>query len=111
MEKVVLFLRLSPYLAFLFWGVYAILEVIFPSLRDPDFNRWEIDADSGAYVEIAGWKKALTPPRVLARGHMSDRAACTVALVAGIIFILVAIFGIRHTSGFPTFFPDVFGSF
>jgi hypothetical protein len=53
-------------------------------------------------------EKMLTPPHVLAQGHMSDSAACAVALVVGVIFVLIAMFGIRHVSGFPEFFPDLF---
>ena len=48
------------------------------------------------------------PPRVVAQGYMSDGAACAVALIAGVLFILIATFGIRHVSGFPAFFPDLF---
>jgi len=102
-----LFFRLLPYLAFLYAGIVSVLEVLFLSLRDPDFNRWEAD-EGGSYIRILGWKKMLTPPRVLAQGYMSDSAACAVALVVGVICILIAIFGIRHVSGFPEFFPDLF---
>src|SRR6185437_3094554 len=101
-----LLFRLLPYLAFLYVGIVWILEVLFPSLRDPDFNRWEVDEGGGSYIKILGWKKMLTPPRVLAQGYMPDSAACAVVLVVGIICILIAIFGIRHVSGFPQFFPD-----
>jgi len=103
-----LFFKLLPYLAFLYVGIHSILEVLFPSLRDPDFKRWEIDGGSSSYVQILGWKKMLTPPRVLAQGYMSDRAACAVALAVGVISVLIAMFGIRHVSGFPSFFPDLF---
>jgi hypothetical protein len=108
MERLTLFFKLLPYLAVLFGGIVSILEVIFPSLRDPDFNRWEVDEGSGSYIQILGWKKMLTPPRVLAQGYMSDSAACAVALVVGTILLLIAILGIRHVSGFPPFFPDLF---
>jgi hypothetical protein len=103
-----LFFKLLPYLAFLYVGIHSILEVLFPSLRDPDFNRWEVDGGAGSYVQILGWKRMLTPPRVLAQGYMSDRAACAVALAVGAISVLIAMFGIRHVSGFPNFFPDLF---
>ena len=109
MEKLTLFFKLLPFLAFLYWGVFAILEVFFPSLRDPDFNRWEIDEGTGSYIQILGWKKMLTPPRVVAQGYMSDRAACAVAFIAGVVCISIAMFGIRHVTGFPEFFPDFFG--
>src|SRR4030095_13951054 len=109
MEKLPLFFRLLPYLAFLYAGIVSILEVLFPSLRDPDFNRWEVDEAGGSYIQILGWKKILTPPRVLAQGHMSDNAACAIALAAGVVFVLIAVFGIRYVSGFPEFFPDLFG--
>ena len=109
MEKLTSFFRLLPYLAFLYGGIVSILEVVFPSLRDPDFNRWEVDEGSGSYIQILGWKKMLTPPRILAQGYMSDGAACAVALVVGIIFVSIAMLGIRHVSGFPEFFPDLFG--
>jgi hypothetical protein len=108
MEKLALFFRLLPYLAFLYGGTVSILEVIFPSLRDPDFNRWEVDESSSSNIQILGWRKMLTTPRILAQGYMSDGAACAVALVVGVIFVLIAMFGIRHVSGFPEFFPDVF---
>jgi hypothetical protein len=104
-----LFFRLFPYLALLYGGVVSVLEVLIPSLRGPDFNRWEVDEGAGSYVQILGWRKMLRPPRVVAQGYMSDRAACAVALVAGTIFILIALFGIRHVSGFPETFPDMFG--
>jgi|SRR5579872_1776431 len=102
-----LLLRLLPYLAFLYAGIVSILEVLFPFLRDPDFNRWEVD-EGGSYIKTLGWKKMLTPPRVLAQGYMPDSAACAIALVVGTICILIAIFGIRHVSGFPQFIPDLF---
>jgi hypothetical protein len=108
MEMVSIFFKLLPYLAFLYAGIVSILEVLFPSLRDPDFNRWEVDEGSGSYIQILGWKKMLTPPRVLAEGYMSDGAACAVALVVGVICVLIAMLGIRHVSGFPEFFPDLF---
>jgi hypothetical protein len=108
MGKLTLFFRLLPYLAFLYWGTVSVLEVLFPSLRDPDFNRWEVDESGRSYIQIMGWKKMLTPPRVLAQGYMSDRSACAVALVAGVIFIFIAMFGIRHISGLPALLPDLF---
>jgi len=106
-----LLIKLIPFLVLLYHGVFSILEVLFPSIRDPNFNNWEVDDDSGASVRILGWRKVLTPPRVLAKGRMSDGAACAVALVVGFIFILVATFGIRHVSGYPEFIPDLFGRF
>jgi hypothetical protein len=108
MEAAILLVRLFPYLAFLSGGIFSILEVIFPSLRTSNFNRWEIDEDSGSYIQIMGWRKMLQPPRVIAQGYMSDSAACTVALVVGVFCILIATLGIRHVSGFPQFFPDLF---
>jgi hypothetical protein len=102
------FFSLLPYLALLGVGIFWILEVLFSSIRDPDFNHWEIDEDGGSYVQVLGWKKVLTPPRVIAQGYMSDRTACKVALVLGIICISIAIFGIRHVSGIPGFIPDLF---
>jgi len=104
------FLRLLPCLVFLYVGIDSILEVLFPSLRDPDFNRWEVDVD-GSYIQIMGWRKYLTPPRVLAQGYMSDGAACAVSLVVGVICILGAILGIRHVTGIPEFIPDLFARF
>jgi hypothetical protein len=41
MGKLTFFFRLLPHLAFLYGGTVSILEVLFPSLRDPDFNRWD----------------------------------------------------------------------
>jgi hypothetical protein len=111
MEKLRFFFRILPCLACLYAGVFSIAEVLFPSLRDPDFNRWEVDDDGGSYIQILGWKKKLTPPRVLAQGYISDSAACVVALVGGVILLLVATFGIRHVIGFPGFLPDLFNKF
>jgi hypothetical protein len=108
MEAVSHLVKLFPYLAFLCVGIFSILEVIFPSLRGPDFNRWEIDDGSGSYIQIMGCRKMLRPPRVIAQGYMSDSAACTVALFVGVLFILIAIFGIRHVSEFLGFLPDLF---
>jgi hypothetical protein len=100
MEKLKLFFRLLPYHALLYGDPHSSLEVFFPYLRDPDFNRWEVDEGVGSYVQILGWKKTLRPPRVLARGHMSESAARAVGLIAGVVWILIAIFGIRHVVAF-----------
>jgi hypothetical protein len=108
MEKLPFLFRLLPYLGCLYGGVHLILEVFFPTLRDPDFNRWEVDDDGGSYIKILGWKKMLTPPRVLAQGYLSDSFACALALVVAVILLLIAAFGIRHVSGFPGFIPDLF---
>lgn len=107
---VTLFIKLLPFFLFLYGGIDSILEALFPSLRGPDFNRWEVD-EGGSYINIMGWRKALTPPRVIAQGYMSDGAACAVALVVGVIFIFIAIFGIRHVGGIPEFIPDLFERF
>jgi hypothetical protein len=40
-----------------FPGIVSILEVLFPSLRDSDFNRWKVDEGGGSYIQILGWKK------------------------------------------------------
>ncbi len=105
------FFNLLPYIAFLSAGVYTILEVFFPSLRNSDFNRWEVDEGTGSYIQIMGWRKVLTPPRVVAQGYMSDRAACAIAIVAGIFCTLIGTFGVRHVGGVPNFLPDLFGRF
>jgi hypothetical protein len=105
------FFKVLPYLVCLYVGVFSILEVFFPSLRGPGFNRWEVDEGSGSSVTILGWKKVLRPPRVLAQGYMSDGAACAVAIVVGVIFVFVAAFGIRHVTGVPEFVPDLFNRF
>jgi hypothetical protein len=110
-DKFTFFLRLLPYLLFLYAGIHSTLEAFFSSLRDPDFNRWEVDEGGGSYIQIMGWKKMLRPPRVMAQGYMSDRAACALAIVAGVICVLIGTFGIRHVSGFPGFLPDLFNRF
>lgn len=109
MKIVILLVELAPFLGVLYGGMYAIAEVFFPSLRDSNFNRWEVDEGGGSYVRIMGWRKVLTPPRVMARGYMSDRAACAVAILLGSVLILIGMFGIRHISGFPRLIPDPFG--
>ena len=109
MGKLSHFLRLLPYLALLGAGAFLILQACFPALRGSDFNRWEVDEDSGVSIKILGHRKMLTPPRALAQGYMSDRVACLGALVVGFIFILIAAFGVRHVGGFPQFLPDLLG--
>lgn len=103
--------KVLPFAACLGYGAYAIVEVFFPSLRNSDFNRWEVDEDSGASIQIMGWKKVLSPPRVLASGYLSERAACTVAFCFGTVFIAIGVFGIRHVVGTPTWLPDLFSKF
>ena len=110
----VLFSRLwgtLPFVLFLGYGAYSILEVFFPSLRGSDFGRWEIDEGSGTNIQVMGWKKVLSLPRVLASGYLSERAACRVALCLGTVLIAVGVVGIRHTTGFPSWFPDLFDRF
>ncbi len=107
MKTLVLFLKAFPFLGFLYAGIHSILEVLFPALRDPDFNRWEVDDNSGSYIQIMGWRKMLTPPRVIAQGYVSDRAACVIGAVVGVVCILIAIVGIRHVLGIPEFVPDL----
>src|SRR6266576_3157032 len=101
MNYVELLWKILPFLFFLYGGIYSILEAIFPKLRDADFNRWEIDEGSGTSVTFLGWKKVLTPPRVLAQGYMSDSAACAVAICSGFLFVAIALIGIRHFAGIP----------
>ena len=78
-----------------------LLEVFIPSLRSPDFSRWEIYETTGTSVTIGPWKKVLSPPRVIANGYLSEAMACNVALAVGILFILIGVVGFRHTTGFP----------
>ena len=111
MDKLRFSYTVLPWLAFQYAGIHCIVEVIFPSLRSPDFNHWEIDEDSGPYIKVAGWRKALRPPQVIARGYMSDRAACVVALVVGTECVLIGVFGIHHFVGVPAALPDVFSEF
>ena len=100
-----------PFALCLGYGAYSILEVFFPSLRGSDFGRWEIDEGSGSNIQIMGWKKVLSPPRVLASGYVSERAACTLALCLGAVLIAIGLLGIRHTIGFPLWLPDLFDRF
>ena len=109
MEFVALLFKAAPFLAFLACGIYALLEALIPSLRGADFNHWEIDEAGGDNIQILGWKKALSPPRVLASGYLSERSAVTVAICFGSLFILIGTFGIRHVTRFPGWPPDFFG--
>jgi len=102
---------LATFVGFMSAGLYAILEVFIPALRGPDFNRWEVDEESGSYVQIMGWRKMLQPPRVLAQGYMSNSAACITGLLTGVIFFLIGVAGIRHVAGVPRFLPDLVGRF
>lgn len=111
MDLLSLGFKILPFAALLYWGIFSILEVFVPSLRTPDFNRWEIDEGEGSYVQVLGWRKVISPPRVIAQGYMSDRAACSVALIVGVLSILIAILGVRHVGGSPQFIPDLIGRF
>lgn len=106
-----LFWKLIPFLICLVYGAYSILEVFFPSLRSANFNRWEIDDNSGTTIQVMGWKKVLSPPRVLASGYLSERTACSIAFGVGALLISIGIFGIRHIADFPGWLPDLFGRF
>jgi hypothetical protein len=108
MDSFALFWKALPFALFLGYGAYAILEVFFPSLRSSDFNRWEIDEGSGTTIQIMGWRKVLSPPRVLASGYLSERGACRVALCFGTVFVAIGVFGIRHATGVPSWFSDLF---
>jgi len=110
MDTTLLLLRLLPAFTAVGYGVYAVLEVLFPSLRDPNFNQWEVTDDRGAYIEIMGWRKALRPPRVIAQGYMSDRTACTLSFCVGTLLIIIGFVFIRHIAGVPESFPDIFSS-
>lgn len=103
-----LLFRLLPAFTFVGYGTYSILEVFFPSLRNPDFNRWEVDDNSGSSIEIFGWKKVLTPPRVIAQGYFSDSTACAISMTLGIVMIVAGFLIIRHIAGVPEAFPDLF---
>lgn len=103
--------KVLPFAVCLGYGAYSIAEVFFPSIRNSGFNRWEVDEDSGASIQIMGWKKALSPPRVLASGYLSERAACTTALCFGTVLIAISVFGIRHVVGMPAWIPDLFSKF
>jgi len=107
MDWMTLGIKLFPFAALFYWGIFSIVEVFVPSLRPPDFDRWEVDEGEGTYVQIMGWRKVISPPRVIARGYMSESMACSVALAVGALSILIAIFGARHVSGSPQFLPDV----
>jgi hypothetical protein len=109
MEILLLLFRLFPALAAVGYGTYAILEVFFPSLRDSNFNQWEVD-DSGSYIQVLGWRKVLRPPRVIAQGYMSDSTACTVSFCFGTFLIIVGFVFIRHIAGMPQSLPDIFSS-
>ena len=108
MDTAFLLFRLLPAFTLVGYGTYSILEVVFPSLRDPDFNRWEVDDNSGSSIQILGWSKVLTPPRVIAQGYFSDSTACAVSMTVGIVMIVVGFFIIRHMAGVPQSFPDLF---
>ena len=110
METAFLLFHLLPAFAMVAYGTYLILEVFFPSLRDPDFNRWEVDDNSGSSIQILGWKKVLTPPRVMAQGYFSESTACRISMALGIVMIVAGFLLIRHIAGVPGFFPDFFSN-
>lgn len=105
MDTAFLLFHLLPAFAMVAYGTYSILEVFFPSLRDPDFGRWEVDDDSGSSIQIQGWKKVLTPPRVMAQGYFSESTACAISLTLGIVMIVAGCLMIRHVAGVPQSFP------
>ena len=101
MDTAWLLVKCLPFFAAVAYGVYAVLEVFFPALRDENFNRWEINDDSGSSIEIMGWRKVLRPPRVLAQGYLSERTACAIALTTGTVLVVVGFFGIHRIAGIP----------
>jgi hypothetical protein len=107
MKTAWLLFRLFPAFSMVAWGIYSILEIFFPSLRDANFDRWEVDAGEGSYIEIAGWRKVLKPPRVT-QGYLSESTACMLALCVGFFSILIGVLLIRHLAGIPVNIPDVF---
>jgi hypothetical protein len=107
-DTVWVLVRCLPYFVVTALGVYSMLEALFPALREPGFNHWRIEDDSGSSIEIFGWRKVLRPPRVIAEGYMSEFAASMVAISFGLLFVSVGVFGIRHMSGVPALLPDVF---
>ena len=110
MDTTLLLLRLLPAFSAVGYGAYAVLEVFFPSLRDPNFNQWEVTDDGGGYIEIMGWRKALRPPRLIAQGYMSNRTACTLSFCVGTFLIIIGFIFIRHIAGMPQSLPDIFSS-
>jgi hypothetical protein len=108
METALLLFHLIPAFAMVGYGTYSMLEVFFPSLRDPDFGRWEVDDDSGSSIQIMGWKKMLKPPRVIAQGYFSDSTAWALSLILGILLIVAGFLIMRHIAGVPESFPDWF---
>lgn len=93
--------RCLPFFAMVGYGVYYLLEVVFPSLRDKDFNYWEVDNNSGSYLNLLGWRIVLVPPRVLAQGYLSDNAACAVAIGVGIFLIVLGLAAVHKIAGVP----------
>jgi hypothetical protein len=109
MDTAFFLFRLLPAFILVGYGTFSILEVFFPSLRDPDFNRWEVDDNSGSSIQILGWKKVLTPPRVIAQGYFSESTACAMSMTFGIVMIVAGLLMIRHMAGVPESVPDLFG--
>jgi hypothetical protein len=111
MDTALLLFRLLPAFVFVGYGVYSIVEIFFPSLREPDFNHWDIEIGRDDYVQVPGWRKVFKPARVIAEGYMSDSAACTISALAGLFLIIVGFAMIRHTAGIPEGVPDFIGRF
>lgn len=110
METASLLFHLLPAFLMVAYGTYFVLEVFFPSLRDPDFDRWEVDDNSGSSIQILGWKKVITPPRVIAQGYLSEGTACGISLTIGMVLIVAGFLVIRHVAGVPESLPDLFNS-
>lgn len=111
METASLLFHSLPAFLMVGYGAYSILEAFFPSLRDPNFDRWEVDDNSGSYIQIMGWRKMLKPPRVIAQGYLSERTACAIALSVGILSIVIGFLFIRHIAGIPESLPDLLNRF
>jgi hypothetical protein len=101
METASILLRCLPFFLSIAYGVYSLLEIYFPSLRDQNFNRWQIDDNTGSYVEYMGWRKVLRPPRIIAQGYLSEGMACVVAFSAGIVLIAIGVWGVHEVAGIP----------
>jgi|SRR6185312_6651737 len=102
-----------PFFAFAGIGAYLVLAALFPSLRQTDWSRWKFytgytDSKPRVVTRSLGLTKA---PRPVAEGKLNETVARWLYVAVGLLFILVALIGIRHLAGVPVGFPDVFERF
>jgi hypothetical protein len=93
-------------LAAIGFGLYLVLAAFLPDLRWENFGPWSVN-DGGSYIEFFGIEKTLRPPKVIAEGEMSERAAAVFSFCIGFLMTAIGCVAYRHITGIPAVLPDL----